>query len=107
MLAAIFVAWLYVANFIYLQTFGTTVPPPAEFISQVTSTAKGADLFIAGNVVGFLFAVFVLAISVVSFPMLVDRNVRAATALRTSVRATIENPVQIALWGLIVALGLL
>jgi uncharacterized membrane protein len=43
----------------------------------------------------------------VSFPMLVDRNVSAATAVRTSVRAAIENPVPIALWGLIVALGLL
>jgi len=48
-----------------------------------------------------------LAISVVSFPMLVDRNVSAATAVRTSVRATLENPEPIALWGLIVAIGLL
>ena len=106
-LAAIFVAWLYAANLIYLQIFGNAVPPPAEFINQVTTTAKGTQLIIVGNVVGFLFAAFVLVISVVSFPMLVDRNVSAATAVRTSVRAAIENPIPIALWGLIVAFSLL
>ena len=100
LLAAIFVAWLYAANLIYLQIFGNAVPPPAEFINQVTTTAKGTQLIIVGNVVGFLFAAFVLVISVVSFPMLVDRNVSAATAVRTSVRAAIENPIPIALWGL-------
>jgi uncharacterized membrane protein len=107
LLAAIFVAWLYAANLIYLQIFGNAVPPPAEFINQVTTTAKGTQLIIVGNVVGFLFAAFVLVISVVSFPMLVDRNVSAATAVRTSVRAAIENPIPIALWGLIVAFSLL
>ncbi len=56
-----------------------------------------------GNGVGFLFAVVVLVISVVSFPMLVDRNVGAATAVRTSVRAVFENPVTMAMWGLFVA----
>ena len=56
-----------------------------------------------GNGVGFLFAVVVLVISVVSFPMLVDRNVGAATAVRTSVRAVLENPMTMAMWGLFVA----
>jgi uncharacterized membrane protein len=107
LLAAIFVAWLYAANLIYVQIFGNAVPPPAEFINQVTTTAKGTQLIIVGNVVGFLFAAFVLVISVVSFPMLVDRNVSAATAVRTSVRAALENPIPIALWGLIVAFSLL
>jgi uncharacterized membrane protein len=49
----------------------------------------------------------VLVISVVSFPMLVDRNVSVATAVRTSVRAVLENPITMAVWGLVVALLLL
>jgi uncharacterized membrane protein len=80
---------------------------PAEFFNQLTTTAQGSQLIVVGNVIGFLFACFVLVISVVSFPMLVDRDVSAATAVRTSVRAAIENPIPVALWGLIVALGLL
>jgi uncharacterized membrane protein len=104
-LAAIFVAWLYAANLIYVQIFGHAVSPPSEFFRQVLTTPKGTQLIIVGNVVGFVFAAFVLVISVVSFPMLVDRNVSASTAVRTSVRAAVENPIPIALWGLIVVLA--
>ena len=57
--------------------------------------------------VGFLFALLVLMISVVSFPMLLDRDVGLYTAVATSVRAVLANPVPMAVWGLIVAGGLL
>jgi uncharacterized membrane protein len=106
-LAAMFVAWLYAANLIYVQLFGSEARSPADFVEQVMNTQQGTQLIVVGNVIGFLFAAFVLVVSVVSFPMLVDRDVSAATAVRTSVRAAIENPVPVALWGLIVALGLL
>jgi uncharacterized membrane protein len=106
-LAAIFVGWLYTANLIHTQIFGGEASSPAQFWHQLTTTTKGTQLIIVGNVVGFLFALVVLLISVVSFPMLVDRNVSAATAVRTSVRAAVENPGPVALWGLIVAIGLL
>jgi uncharacterized membrane protein len=56
--------------------------------------------------VGFLFALLVLAISVVSFPLLLDRDVGLGTAVRTSVRAVVANPGPMAIWGLIVAGGL-
>jgi hypothetical protein len=59
-----------------------------------------------GNGIGFLFALAVLIISVVSFPLLLDRNVSAIEAVLTSVRAVAANPVPMAIWGLIVA-GLL
>jgi uncharacterized membrane protein len=55
---------------------------------------------------GFLFALFAMAISIVSFPLLVDRDVGLDTAIRTSIRAVVANPLPMALWGLIVAGGL-
>ena len=48
----------------------------------------------------------VLILSVVSFPLLLDRDVGAAEAILTSVRAVAANPCPMAVWGLIVA-GLL
>jgi uncharacterized membrane protein len=48
----------------------------------------------------------VLTISVVSFPLLLDRDVGVATAILTSTRLMFANPVAMSLWGLIVA-GLL
>lgn len=51
-----------------------------------------------------LFGVYAAPdISVISFPMLLDRDVGAATAVMTSVRAVMVNPVVMAAWGVIVA----
>jgi uncharacterized membrane protein len=63
-------------------------------------------MIVVGVGVGFLFALFVLAISVVSFPLLLDRDVGLPTAVLTSLRAVAANPGPMAVWGLIVAAGL-
>ena len=60
-------------------------------------------LILLGNGVGFVFAALVLSISAISFPLIIDRDVGAAVAIYTSVRAVLANPVMMALWGLIVA----
>jgi uncharacterized membrane protein len=107
LLAIIFFVWLAVAQAIYVTNFGYT-PPPAipDFIQRVFTTDAGRNLIILGNGVGFVFAVLVFTMSVVSFPLLLDRDVGAAAALLTSVRVVLANPVMMALWGIIVA-GLL
>src|SRR5262249_4573991 len=74
-----------------------------HFLRQVFTTPAGWMLIIVGNFVGFLFAVTVLIVSVVAFPLLVDREVGAVEAVLTSVRAVAANPVIMAVWGLIVA----
>lgn len=103
-LAAIFVVWLQTALLIYQMFFGSVMPASfAEFVRQVFTTAPGWGLIVVGCGVGFVFAVVVLTISVVSFPMLLDRKVSAATAVQTSIRAVLANPQTMALWGLIVA----
>ncbi len=103
-LVAIFLTWLAVAQAIYVANFGyTPAASMPDFIQQVFGTPAGWALIIVGNGVGFLFAALVLTLSVVSFPLLLDRDVGAATAVLTSVRAVLANPVMIAIWGLIVA----
>ena len=106
-LLAIFLAWVSAAQGIYVMIFGSAEPASiSEFASQVLTTSSGWMLIIVGCGVGFLFAVVVLTISVVSFPMLVDRNVGAVMAVQTSVRAVIANPITMATWGLIVTVAL-
>jgi uncharacterized membrane protein len=63
-------------------------------------------MIVVGVGVGFLFAVLVLTVSVVSFPLLLDRDVGLYTAVATSGRAVVRNPGPMAAWGLIVAGGL-
>jgi uncharacterized membrane protein len=103
-LTVVFLVWLAVAQAIYVANFGD-VPAASipDFVGRVFSTGAGWRLIIVGNVVGFLFAVLVLTISVVSFPLLLDRDVGAAAAVVTSMRAVVANPTTMALWGLIVA----
>ncbi len=106
-LLAIFFAWLGVAQVMYAQIMPGPVPASLEeFIRQILTAPAGRQLIIVGNSVGFLFAVVVLVISVFSFPMLVDRNVGAATAVRTSVRGAAASPMTMATWGLFVAVAL-
>lgn len=105
-LLGIFVAWMMSAQALYTQTFQGAVPASVgDFLAQL-NTPAGSQLILAGNALGFVFAVVALMISVFSFPMLIDRNVSVATAVRTSVRAVLENPVTMAAWGLLVV-GLL
>jgi len=107
-LMAIYFAWLLAAAVIYKLYFGGAVPDSiVGFFDQVFTTATGWKLIVIGSGVGFVFAAVVLTLSVVSFPMLVDRDVGIVTALQTSIRAVFANPVTMAIWGFVVALLLL
>jgi uncharacterized membrane protein len=107
LLIFIFLLWVAVAHAIYIATFGNSPPESIPtFLRQVFTTPQGWTLIVVGNGVGFLFAVVVLMIGVVSFPLLLDRNVGAGVAILTSARVVLRNPVTMAVWGLIIA-GLL
>jgi uncharacterized membrane protein len=106
-LMAIFLLWLGAALKIYAWTLGPGSPASATaFVRDVFTTPAGWTLIGAGVGVGFLFALLVLTISVVSFPLLLDQKAGLDTAILTSVRAVVTNPGPMALWGLIVAAGL-
>jgi uncharacterized membrane protein len=106
-LIAIFVLWLVTAEVIYVATLGPQPPESiAAFVRDVFATPQGWTMIAVGMGVGFLFALVVLSISVVSFPLLLDRDVRMETAIRTSIQVVMANPVPMAAWGLIVAAGL-
>jgi uncharacterized membrane protein len=107
LLMAIFLTWLVTAQLIYGATFGGATPTSLiAFIEDVLTTRQGWTLILVGNAVGFLFALVAFTISVVSFPLLLDRDVGFAVAMATSARAVAENPLTMALWGLIVAVAL-
>jgi uncharacterized membrane protein len=103
-LLIVFAVWVDVANAIYVSNFGYAAPASlARFAHDVLTTPAGWTLIVVGNGVGLAFAALVLTIGVVSFPLLVDRDVGAAVALLTSIQAVAKNPLTMAGWGLIVA----
>jgi uncharacterized membrane protein len=106
-LLALFGLWLAAAYQINLATLGPAPPPTfLAFTHNVFWTNAGWALIAAGIGVGFLFAVVAFVIGVVSFPLLLDRDVGMWMAVKTSVRAVAANLGVMAVWGLIVAGGL-
>jgi uncharacterized membrane protein len=92
-LLAIFLLWLLAVNVIFQVTLGPKPPVSiAAFAHDVFTTSAGWTMIVLGVGVGFLFALLVLTISVVSFPLLLDRDVGLHTAVRTSIRAVAANP---------------
>jgi uncharacterized membrane protein len=104
LLLALFVTWVATAQAIYIAAFGYEgVTGIRDFATRVLTTQQGWWLIIVGCGVGFLFALVALCISVVSFPMMLDRHAGAGEAMVTSLCAVARNPVPMAAWGLIVA----
>jgi uncharacterized membrane protein len=104
LLLALFVTWVATAQAIYVAVFGYGGATGfTDFVQHVFTTLEGWWLIVVGCGVGFLFALLALCISVVSFPLMLDRHVGALEAMVTSLRVAGRNPRPIAAWGLIVA----
>lgn len=107
LLLVIFLFWLAAAQLIYMVTLGPEPPASASaFIGDVLTTRAGWLMIVVGMGIGFVFALVVLAISIVSFPLMLDREVGLLRAVAASIRVVAENPRPVAVWGLIVVGGL-
>ena len=108
LLVVVFLTWIAVAHAIYVANFGFHEPETLDaFISKVLTTSAGHNLIVVGNLVGAAFALFVFVISVVSFPLLLERDVGMAVAMTTSLKAVAANPLVMMCWAAIIAGGLL
>ncbi|WP_424931453.1 DUF2189 domain-containing protein [Amaricoccus macauensis] len=104
MLFATFTVWMILADMIYRATLGPEAPASmGAFLVDLFTTGAGWMMIIIGMGVGALFAFAVLATSVISFPLLLDRHCGMPAAVVTSVKLTRRNPVVILTWGIIVA----
>lgn len=104
-LLLLFIVWLGAARLVFLDAFGTLRMTASEFLGAL-ATPAGLRMVVIGHAVGLVFAIIALAITIVSFPMMLDRAVDARTAVWTSIRAVATNPVMMAAWGAFVALAL-
>jgi uncharacterized membrane protein len=102
-----YLAWMKMAEVIYVNYFGAVAPDSLlSFVDQLIATPQGLSMIVAGCSIGLIFAIIVLSLSVVSFPMLLDLDVGVLVAVKTSVKAVIVNPVVIGVWGIVVVVFL-
>ena len=106
LLALLFV-WVAMALYLHRATLGTEPTfAVGDFIARVFTTPEGWVMLIVGCAIGAVFADVALALSIVSFPLLLDRRVGVVRAVTASVDLTRKNPRTVATWGLIVAVAL-
>jgi len=98
-----FILWIDYSFFLYLLFYGAHMPDPGQFVREALTTEKGLAFILASNLAGAAIALFVFSITVVSFPLLLDRDVDFVTAMLTSLRAVRTNPGPMLLWALMIA----
>ena len=108
----IFMVWMQIAFLLFmLFTGGNAIPPPSQFVQMLFFTEHGLGLLIFGTLAGAVLAFFTFSVSVVSVPLLMDKDIDVVTAISTSFHAVRRNPRPMILWaGLItgfVALGIM
>jgi uncharacterized membrane protein len=105
-LVVVFGVWVAVAEAIYEAHFGPDQPGTLSAFVEMLGTSEGQRMIVLGNAIGFLFAALAFVLSVVSFPLLLDRHIGLGAAITTSIAAIVRNPVTMIMWGVLVA-GLL
>ena len=98
------IAWMRVATLIYALFFGPDPVQWADFVLKIFTTTDGLLFLLAGTATGAALAVTCFAIGVVSFPLLLDRDVGTAQAIATSVAATAANWRVLFGWGALIVL---
>jgi len=93
-----FFLWMDMAAMITLSFFGAAALDLGELLKQIGTTTHGWIFLVVGHVVGAAIALLVFSISVISIPMLFDRDIDIITAIRTSVSVVKANPFPMALW---------
>jgi uncharacterized membrane protein len=96
------IIWVDFAAFLFLMFYGLHIPAMHELIVNIFTTNQGFAFAVLGNAVGALIVFFVFSITVVSVPMLADRDVDFITAMTTSVRCVVANPRIMAAWAALI-----
>jgi uncharacterized membrane protein len=102
----VFIIWMYqvrllMALFLGINaSFGTF----REFFIHVLTTNEGLVFLIVGNFVGAVLSLVLFSLSVVSFPLLLERDVDFVTAMITSVKAVVASPGPMVGWAAIIVM---
>ena len=105
----IFVLWMYQVRLLMVLLLGlnASFATLQQFITVVLTTNEGLLFLAIGNMVGAALSLILFSLTVVSFPLLLDRDVDFVTAMITSVRAVVANPGPLIGWAFVVVVLLI
>jgi uncharacterized membrane protein len=104
-----FVIWMSQVGFLIALSIGlnASFSNLREFIAMALTTNEGLLLLAIGNAVGAALSLILFSLTVVSFPLLLDRDVDFVTAMVTSVRAVVTSPVPMIGWAAVIGVLLI
>lgn len=104
-LVVLFIFWIWIyqvrlllAIFLGFKSFSSI----EAFLTIVTTTPEGISFLAVGTVVGAIIALILFSTTVISIPLLLDREIDFVSAIITSFRTVIANPVPMIGWGALV-----
>lgn len=92
--------WVGLSVFLFYFFVDVSIADPMDFLRYVLTQQE--ELFALWTILGGLYAAVTFAITVVTMPLLVDRDVNSWVALQTSVRAVSENPITMVIWAMVI-----
>ncbi|MFQ5437239.1 MAG: DUF2189 domain-containing protein [Paracoccaceae bacterium] len=95
--------WFFLAHLVFALTFGLSAITNVSSSFDLLLSREGMIMLGVGSIVGALLAFALFSLTVVSFPLLVDRDFDFVTGMITSVQAVSRNLRVMILWALIVA----
>lgn len=98
-----FLFWNFLAHMIFALFMGLQAMTNISTSLDVFFTANGAMMLLIGTLVGAIFSGVLFALTVVSLPLLLDREIDFVTAMITSVSVVLTNPKVMLVWGLMIA----
>jgi len=98
-----FLVWFFIAHMIFALFMGFSTMTNVSSSYEVYLTTEGLTMLGVGTVVGAGFALLLYMITVISLPLLLDREVDFVTAMITSFQTVLANPVPLLIWGVFIA----
>lgn len=103
LLVILLLFWVLVAQALYALFALGDYRPMSEFSRFALTSRNGLTMLVIGSLAGSVLAVAAFSVSALSFPMVVDQDVDAVTALVSSVKAVIAQPFVMATWAWLIA----
>ena len=102
----VFVIWMYQVRLLIALLLGLNASFSSlnEFVTVVLTTNEGLLFLAIGNAVGAALSLILFSLTVVSFPLLLDRDVDFVTAMITSVRAVVTSPLPMIGWAFLIVI---
>ena len=99
----VFLFWFFIGHMIFALFMGHAAMTNVFSSTEVLQTLDGIKMLGFGTLIGAIFALVIYNITVLSLPMLLDREIDFVTALITSFGYVNKHPVVMLAWALFVA----